>query len=203
MVGIYDIFFTAKARIIGPGGYRFLIYTDASYEADLDTGGLGAVVIDRLNFISSGNRVGAIFESIASQTSMACFRHSSIIFGLEMAALRWGISPTGEWIRGKNLLIFIDNDAVLCCFARSASGVETSDRYVAALWWLFDFLDVRVWFERAASKDNQADIPSRGLPFDLFDANRYRSFSREGELYELMDSIVNSKVVPPLHPSPL
>ena len=65
----------------------FLIYTDASYEAELDTGGLGAIVIDRLNSISYANRVGAIFESIASKASMGHFRHSSIIFGLEMDAV--------------------------------------------------------------------------------------------------------------------
>ena len=102
-----------------------------------------------------------------------------------------------------NLLIFIDNNAALFCFTRAATRVETSDRYVAALWWIFAFLDARVWFLRVTPKDNPAEIPSRGQPFDLFEADRYCEFSCEDEWYELMGSIDNSKVAPPLPPFPL
>ena len=186
----------------------FLIYIDASYEAELDTGGLGAIVIDRLNFISSANRVGAISESIASRASMGQFPHSSIIFGLEMAAACWVIFSMcggvgGGRLRGRDLLIFVDNNAALCCFARAASAVKTAGRYVAALWWLFTFSDARVWFGRVTSNDNPADIPSRGHPFDLFEADRYCKFPCDDEWYELADSVDNSKVAPPLHSFPL
>ena len=154
----------------------FLIYTDASYEARDDSGGLGSIVIDRFNFTHLNNVGDTIFESIAPESIIGGFRHSSIIFGLELAAVCWAVLSMAERLRGTNLLIFIDNDGVLRCMTRAASRVGEADTFVAALWWLFAFLDVRVWCEGVTSADNAADLPSRGIPFRFFDADRYGGF---------------------------
>ena len=116
----------------GQADVDFPIYTDASYEVEWDTGGLGAVVIDRLNFISSANHVDTIYESIASKASIGRFRHSSIIFGLEMTAVCWAVFAMGEWLRGKNPLIL---SITTPSFARAASTVGAADRFAASICW--------------------------------------------------------------------
>ena len=63
------------------------MYTDASFGGPNDSGGLGSIVTDRDNFANSNYRVDTISESIAPSTWIDCFRHSSIIFGLELAAV--------------------------------------------------------------------------------------------------------------------
>ena len=82
----------------------------------------------------------------------------------------------GGRFRGENLLIFIDNSAVLRCMARSASRVEADGTFLAACWCLPAFLDVRVWFKRVAPADNPSEMPSLGIPSRLSDADRYGSF---------------------------
>ena len=54
------------------------------------------------------------------------------------------VFSTGGRLRGGNVLVFIDNNAVLCSITRAWSRVEVSGGYVAALWWPIAFLDVRV-----------------------------------------------------------
>ena len=55
-----------------------------------------------------------------------------------------GRAAMGGRMRGKNLLVFIDNNAALCGITRAASRVEVADGFVAALWWLIAYLDIRV-----------------------------------------------------------
>ena len=69
---------------------------------------------------------------------------------------------------GKERSTFIYNNASLCSITRAASRVEVADEFVAALWRLIAFLDIRIWFERVLPKDNPADLPSRGIPFAFF-----------------------------------
>ena len=81
----------------------FLIYTDASNEGE--SGGIGAIVIGRFNFTHRRNRVGTISEAPAPVSVIGRFSQSSIIFGLEMAAVGWTIFSTGGRLGGKNVLL--------------------------------------------------------------------------------------------------
>ena len=201
-VGNYADCITAYDSIGWRSGVDFLIYTDASYEDSSDTGGLGAIVTDRFRFTTSTTRVDTICESIASESSIDRFRRPSIVFGLELTSVCWAAFSMDARLRGNNLLVFVDNNAALCSIAREASRVEVADGFVAALWWLISFRDIRIWFGMVSSKDNPADAPSRGIPFAHFEADRYEGFSCEGEWGALMDSISNSTAAPPLHPFP-
>ena len=84
------------------GDIDFMVYADASFKDTSETGGFGAVVIDRLKFASIATRADTISESIATYSIIDRSRRSSIVCGLGLTAVCRTVFPTWGRLRCKN-----------------------------------------------------------------------------------------------------
>ena len=85
---------------------------------------------------------------------------------VEQAALVLGILRFQETIRGRSLLWFEDNAAVLSGLVKGASGHPTLDAGAATIHLLLAALGARAWFEYVESDANWSDGASRSLADD-------------------------------------
>jgi len=85
---------------------------------------------------------------------------------VEQAALILGIVSFRDIIRGRSLLWFEDNSAVLSGLVKGASGHPMLDAGTATIHLLLASLGARAWFESVESDSNWSDGASRLLTDD-------------------------------------
>merc|ERR1712224_1022080 len=67
-----------------------------------------------------------------------------------------------DFLSGRDVLVFIDNDAALQGIIRGDAVHPISFDVIKAIRIFECRHSIRFWFERVASKSNLADVPSRG-----------------------------------------
>ncbi|CAE7198920.1 ANKRD50 [Symbiodinium sp. CCMP2592] len=162
----------AQPRLVGQVSCRtFMILTDAAFETESGTGGLGGVLLT-----GSGSALSFFSVPISEQQakSMSLQDEHTIIYELEMFGVLIGLKLLVEKtaafaesyeqpgaVAGTGVICYIDNDA-----ARHAYIVGSSKKGVAGI--LIDevnFLEyvhgILPWYARVASPANLADEPSR------------------------------------------
>ena len=85
---------------------------------------------------------------------------------VEQAALILGITQFRDTIKGRSLLRFEDNSAVLSGLVKGASGHAMLDAGAATIHLLLASLGARAWFEYVESDSNWSDGASRSLADD-------------------------------------
>ncbi|CAE7369217.1 unnamed protein product [Symbiodinium sp. CCMP2592] len=162
----------AQPRLVGQVSCRtFMILTDAAFETESGTGGLGGVLLT-----GSGSALSFFSVPISEQQakSMSLQDEHTIIYELEMFGVLIGLKLLVEKtaafaesyeqpgaVAGTGVICYIDNDA-----ARHAYIAGSSKKGVAGI--LIDevnFLEyvhgILPWYARVASPANLADEPSR------------------------------------------
>ena len=80
---------------------------------------------------------------------------------LELCAVFLGLCEFRKHIEGSNVILFVDNNSAISQILRAAVQNEDANSIVQKVWQFLRDWNVRVWFERADSKLNPADEPSR------------------------------------------
>ena len=108
---------------------------------------------------------------------------------LEILAAYFGLIVWPDLLKGRKVLLFIDNDSAAANLVKGYSPLLDSGALAGAFWILASSLKISVYIDRVESKSNPSDGPSR-LDFSLM--KRWRADWSEPNLGQL-DS-------PTLHP---
>ncbi len=66
-----------------------------------------------------------------------------------------------ERLRGRRVILFVDNDAAKECLIKGTTKSKASAKLVANFWCKASEAELFIWVERVASASNPADAPSR------------------------------------------
>ena len=88
-------------------------------------------------------------------------RDQQVVGQAELLPILLAAATWGDTIRGRPVIVFIDNDSARFGMISGYSPVEASARVIHATWVHLAHLGCRVWFSRVPSASNIADGPSR------------------------------------------
>ena len=88
-------------------------------------------------------------------------RRSTQIVPVEMIAAVLALETFAERIRGADIMLFIDSEAVEAALIKGYSSKEDLCRILSVCWDLAFQLSVRVFIDRVSTDANPADWPSR------------------------------------------
>ena len=152
--------FTPRLARVRPTRADWLIYTDAA----TDPPRLCALLF-------RGDCSFPLLDTLASASVdlpwLYLFRHTALIFGLELLALVAFFELKSPFLRGTCCWIYLDNNNCLAALTRGDSNTEVIAILAALFWQIAQRYDICVWFSRVRSALNPADLPTRGrnLPF--------------------------------------
>ena len=112
----------------------------------------GGIVDDKIvrGWLAEGNKQRAI--------------HQAEVYPALIALELWA-----ERLRGRRVLLFVDNDAAKECLIKGTTRPKSSPKLVSDFWCRAAEYELYIWVERVASAANPADAPSsracpRGIP---------------------------------------
>ena len=139
---------------------EFILYTDASFENG--SGMLGAILFDKTAPLAGGKRVtDSILSSPSTPAMIELFPRTSTIFGLELIAVTMAIYQLRFKLLGKSAVVFVDNNAVLGAIAKGQTAGNPAHGFISSMWMIAATLSMSLWFERAPTGVNIADLPTR------------------------------------------
>lgn len=136
---------------------RFM-YTDASYEGEVRTGGLGGVLIDQ-----SGDVVQWFGLAVEQEVcdALGAQEKGMIIYELELLS---AVLATALWSDGRHDKLFVhfgDNDGVRFSLIRASSNNHVGQSLVRFQLELESQLCLQTWYARVPTEANISDYPSR------------------------------------------
>ena len=142
-------------RLIRPIGHLVdvRIYSDACTTG----GGLAAVAL-----FSGDRQVTVLLTGAADKKLLRSLEATNEIYGLEMFAMVSAIVTLGDQLRGKRILLFLDNNAAAGALIKGSSRILVVLAMIESFWGCLAQLAATCWVERVASEANPADAPSRG-----------------------------------------
>ena len=113
------------------------------------------------------------------------FKHTCLIFGLELLALAAFVEDYGPRLDGQPIWIYMDNSNCLSAMTRGDSNTEAIAILVGRIWGALQRYHISAWFSRVAPKQNPADLPTRAetTPFPAF---KKLSFNSLSSIYRLV-----------------
>ena len=130
-----------------------LVYTDAE-----GRGGIGGLLFDPLGAVEW-------FRSKVSKSVISLLNpRLTNINALELLAMIVAVRVWDGRLRGRRLVLFVDNTVALACGRKGASRASDLNRLSHHFQLLLRGLGCRVWLYWVPSKLNLADTPSRGEP---------------------------------------
>ncbi|CAE7664556.1 unnamed protein product [Symbiodinium sp. CCMP2592] len=136
-----------------------LVWTDGAWEPAKAFAGIGAVILDA----SSG--VSRVFQGQVPERLVVRWREEvgeQIICEVELYALLMIRAGLQNFLSGKRIIFFIDNDAARSVVLRGQSRSDAMHRLALALSMVDAVAPCISWIERVPSSSNIADWPSRG-----------------------------------------
>ncbi|CAE7464336.1 unnamed protein product [Symbiodinium sp. CCMP2592] len=136
-----------------------LVWTDGAWEPAKAFAGIGAVILDA----SSG--VSRVFQGQVPERLVVRWREEvgeQIICEVELYALLMIRACLQNFLSGKRIIFFIDNDAARSVVLRGQSRSDAMHRLALALSMVEAVAPCISWIERVPSSSNIADWPSRG-----------------------------------------
>ena len=119
-----------------------------------------------------------LLKGSADKDLLRALRATNEIYGLEMFAMVSAIITLGEQLRGKRILLFLDNNAAAGALIKGSSRILVALAMIESFWGYLAQVAATCWVERVASQANPADAPSRGEAL-------FRKPQVEGELASL------------------
>ena len=118
-------------RAVGlrPTSLGVIIYTDAATSARI----LAAIVIDP-DLFSTTNEFPAVLSEISGPGRCAIFCEATLIYGLELLAVVAAIFSLMDFLRGKNVAIYVDNSNTKDALVRSYSPTKVINIIVQIFW---------------------------------------------------------------------
>eukprot|EP00435_Cladocopium_sp_Y103_P043232 s1638_g12.t1 len=143
---------------------QWFVYTDASYEPDLQTGGLGGALVNSCGQVKSWFGL-----QLSTQTCvlLGAADKGTIIYELELLAAILGLSMwSGD--HGDELNVhFGDNDGVRFSLIKAAASGVVGQKLMEYHLKLESHAGSRTWFARVPTEANISDYPSRGVAHPL------------------------------------
>ena len=152
----------AKEVKVSSSEYKYILYTDASYENG--TGGIGGVLID------SSGRVASWFSHQLTEKiclALGAGDKATIIYELELVAAIFGLTIWSEAIRDHCAILFVDNEGVRFTIIKASAKGSVVLKLVKYCISLESDLALSVWCARVSSESNIADAPSRNVSHEL------------------------------------
>ena len=151
-------------RVVEPKSSRpeVLIYTDAATSTRI----VAAVVLDVNEFLNLGE-FQAVFKEISSTSWESTFKDTTYIYGLEMLAVIATIYLLGEFLRNKNVVIYVDNTNTKDALVKGFSPTRVINRMIQIFWASIQRNGIWVWIEHVGSTKNISDLPTRGVELPL------------------------------------
>ena len=153
--------------VVGARPPPVVCYTDASFE---EMSGkpprLGWVLFDE-NKQPIGQTADVSWEIVQSWTPRRVY-----IFPAEAFAAYAAVWNHREMLRGKDILIFIDNEAAAAALIRGSSAADEVNVIAQSLHWLLLEHNIRMWIEWVDSESNVSDGLSRDGLEDAWTMNQ-------------------------------
>ena len=152
----------------------WLIFTDASYEKEREAPvGIGCVLVN-----PSGAPVRFIQETpdISLLTLLGHGEKGTIIFEAEMFALLLALRKWKNHFSGRQLVAYVDNDAVRCAVASSSGHTGIAGQMVDEINKIEENVGALMWIARVPTRSNISDDPSRGDSSALINQGVMRDF---------------------------
>ena len=80
---------------------------------------------------------------------------------LELLAAPFAFATWEQRLKGRSVLLFIDNDSAVANLVKGYSQKEDSTAIVGSFWLMVSTMKCHVYIDRVESKSNPADGPSR------------------------------------------
>ena len=143
-------------RIVKPVGSEadVRIYSDACTTG----GGMAAIAL----FSRPAGEFMVQLKGKAEDLLISSLAETNEIFGLELFAMVSAVMALGEQLRGKRMILFLDNNAAAGAMIKASSRVKIILAITECFWQQVAQLGASCWVERVASEANPADAPSRG-----------------------------------------
>ena len=152
----------------------WLIFTDASYEQENEHPvGIGCVLVD-----PAGTPVRFIQE-MPGESLLKALGHrekGTIIFEAEMFALLLALRRWRVHFASRQLVAYVDNDAVRCAVASSSGHYGIAKKMIKEINDIEEKSGALLWIARVPTKSNISDDPSRGDSTALQSLHAVRDF---------------------------
>lgn len=149
-----------NAPLIVSAGHaaNWYLYTDASYEPDTKSGGLGAVLVDNDGKVAKW--FGVVLPRDVCLKLRAAYK-DTIIYELELAAAVLSFHVWASDIESGMQVWFGDNDAVRHALIRGAGAGGVADVFIQSYLEVEASKNLTTWFARVPTEANISDWPSR------------------------------------------
>ena len=146
----------------------WVLYTDAAFDEGPE-GARMAALFFRVGVLPPRRPAELLLTGRPSRAEVVYFQHTSVIFGLELAAVVLAISHFRFSLRNKAVTVYVDNNAALSALINGDSSSTAAFPLIAIVWFLSAAFNIALWFERVETHRNIADIPTRSgdLPFSV------------------------------------
>ena len=144
------------------------IYTDASFEPGGFSGLGGVILVDSAtpDKYFSAQCTPSILEKLGVANS------ENPIYILEALAVVVALEVFKQEARGRDVIVFLDNDGALGSFIACKSSIAEAGQILEFLTETLESIFLSLWYERVSSEANIADGPSRNDSSSLSMATR-------------------------------
>ena len=104
---------------------------------------------------------GGIVDDQIVQGWLAAGNKQRVIHQAEVYPALIALGLWAEQLRGRRVILFVDNDAAKECLIKGTTRSKASAKLVADFWCRAAEYELYIWVERVASAANPADAPSR------------------------------------------
>ncbi len=164
----------APPRVVDVNSKSVLyIFTDAAFESEAKTGGLGAVLLS-----SSGEVIHWAGQALGTEFigSIMAEEQKQFIGELETLAVLAAIHLWESYLVAKHVVFFIDNEASRFCILKGYSKNDAISKMVHSLASHEESVGCFTWFARVPSEANIAHAPSRDVSHDSLPASKRQEF---------------------------
>eukprot|EP00435_Cladocopium_sp_Y103_P038332 s3870_g10.t1 len=155
----------SKPKVISVNSFtQWFLYTDASFEPETGTGGLGGVIVDAHGNVKHWFGIALDVEIC---TLLGAKTKGTIIYELELLAAVLSLS-LWHGDKGDELNVhFGDNDGVRFSLIKATAAGEIGQLLMEYHLRLEAIADSRTWFARVPTEANISDYPSRSVAHPL------------------------------------
>ena len=173
-----------------------IVYTDAATKTSI----IAFVELDPVDFRTS-RTLKRVAATRVPPKWISLFDSTSLIYGLETAAVLAFFMDPDVASSGPNITIYIDNNNTLEALIQNVAKPPVITAMVQLIWHRIRTNGLNVWFERVPSKRNIADIPTK-LGKMIFETRAEQKIDHLNEVYRLViqatDCVKKGLAVPSL-----